>query len=227
MDYRTLQLQPHHLDSYIDSLALVSPQSHGTRFSGPDDRLAYWINAYNALVLKGVISAYPVSTVMAVGTEGWFFGEQKFVVGGVGMTLDHLENRIIRPVFGEPRIHFAINCAAASCPPLENRIFDGPTLEQRLDAATRRFARTVSHVRIDRDEKTVYLSKILEWFATDFVAGTPAPDPEGSRLLSPPLRFLIPYLAPSDAEYLRKNPDVAVAFVEYDWTLNDRKSPDP
>ena len=180
VDYRALRLQQHDLVAYVDSLALVSPKSHGSRFSGSEDRLAYWINAYNALVLKGVVAAYPVASVMAIFTEGWFFREQKFAVGGVEMTLDHLENRIIRPEFKDARIHFAINCAAASCPPLENRAFDGPTLEQRLDAATKRFSRTSSHVRIDRDSKTVYLSKIMEWFASDFGADSSARNQNGN-----------------------------------------------
>ncbi len=227
VDYRALQLQQHDLAAYVDSLALVSPKSHGSRFSGTGDRLAYWINAYNGLVLKGVVAAYPVASVMAIVTEGWFFREQKFVVGGVEMTLDHLENRIIRPEFRDARIHFAINCAAASCPRLENRAFDGPTLEQRLEAATKRFSRTASHVRIDRDARIVYLSKIMEWFARDFQADSSAPNQNGHGALSPQLRFLLPYLRPSDAEYLRGNPDIAVTFVEYDWALNDRVYPDP
>ena len=227
VDYRALSSQLGDLDSYVDSLALASPQSHDSRFSGPGDRLAYWINSYNALVLKGVVAAYPVASVMAVRTGGWFFREQTFVVGGVEMTLDHLENRIIRPEFGDARIHFAINCAATSCPLLENRVFDGPTLEQRLEAATRRFARTPSHVRIDRGAKTIYLSKLLEWFATDFEAGFSPRNPDEPRTLSPQLRFLLPYLQESEAEYLRTNPDVAVTFAEYDWGLNDRKYPEP
>ena len=143
------------------------------------------------------------------------------------MTLDHLENRIIRPEFRDARIHFAINCAAASCPRLENRAFDGPTLEQRLEAAAKRFSRTASHVRIDRGERMVYLSKIMEWFARDFQADPSTPNQNGHGALSPQLRFLLPYLPPSDAEYLRGNPDIAVTFVEYDWALNDRVYPDP
>lgn len=227
VDYRALRLQQHDLRAYVDSLALVSPKSHGSRFSGPEDRLAYWINAYNALVLKGVVAAYPVASVMSIVAEGWFFREQKFVVGGKEMTLDHLENRIIRPEFRDARIHFAINCAAASCPPLENRVFDGSTLQQRLEEATKRFARTASHVRIDGDSKTVYLSKIMEWFASDFGGDSSVRNQNGTRTLSPQLRFLLPYLSGSDAEYLSANPSVAIAFVEYDWALNDREYPEP
>ena len=227
VDYRALQLQQHDLAAYVDSLALISPKSHGSRFSGTGDRLAYWINAYNALVLKGVVAAYPVASVMGIVTEGWFFREQKFAVGGVEMTLDHLENRIIRPEFKDARIHFAINCAAASCPPLENRAFFGPTLEKRLEAATKRFSRTASHVRIDRDTQTVYLSKIMEWFAADFQADSSAPNQNGHRTLKPQLHFLLPYLPKRDAVYLRENPDISVIFVEYDWTLNDREYSEP
>ena len=227
VDYRALQLQQHDLAAYVDSLALVSPESHGSRFPGTGDGLAYWINAYNALVLKGVVAAYPVASVMEIVTEGWFFREQNFVVGGVEMTLDHLENRIIRPEFRDARIHFVINCAAASCPRLENRAFDGPTLEQRLQAATKRFARMASHVRIDRDAETVFLSKIMEWFASDFEPESSAPNQTGHGTLSPLLNFLLPYLPPGDAEYLRENPDIAVTFVEYDWALNDRDHPEP
>lgn len=227
VDYRALRSEQADLDAYIDSLALVSPKSHSSRFSGSGERLTYWINAYNALVLKGVIVAYPVASVMAIVNEGWFFREQKFVVGGVEMTLDHLENSIIRPEFRDARIHFAINCAAASCPQLENRAFYGPTLDQRLEAATKRFARTASQVRIDRDARIVYLSKIMEWFAPDFQADPAAPNQNGHGALRPQLRFLLPYLPRSDVEFLRGNSDIPIAFVDYDWALNDRDYPGP
>ena len=131
--YAALAQDRAQLDAYVDSLGHSSPASHPDRFPTREHELAYWINAYNAFTLRGVIDAYPIASVKDAFALSGFFNRQTFVAGGREMTLDHLENQIIRPTYQEPRIHFAVNCAALSCPQLDNRAFTGPDLDARLE----------------------------------------------------------------------------------------------
>ena len=224
VDYTGLKANRDSLDAYIDSLGSFSPRSHPDRFPARQHELAYWINAYNAFVLRGVIDEYPVATVMEIGEESGFFSKLYFQAGGDSLTLDELEHGIIRPLYREPRIHFAVNCAAASCPPLENRAFRGEDLDLRLEAALQRFAGAPLHVRVDAENRLLHLSKILLWFGPDFVEWFPRDreDPPADPTL---IDYLMPYLNPEQAAYLRQNPDVAISFNEYDWTLNDQLTP--
>ena len=164
--YAALAQDRAQLDAYVDSLGHSSPASHPDRFPTRAHELAYWINAYNAFTLRGVIDAYPIASVKDAFALSGFFNRQTFVAGGREMTLDHLENQIIRPTYQEPRIHFAVNCAALSCPQLENRAFTGSDLDARLERALTRFAQDPNHVR--QQGKQLYLSKILDWYGEDF-----------------------------------------------------------
>lgn len=224
VNYSGLKANRNSLDAYVDSLGRVSPRSHPDRFPAPRHELAYWINAYNAFVLKGVIDAYPVVSVMDIEEGDGFFSKIYFLAGGEKLTLDHVEHEIIRPHYREPRIHFAVNCAAASCPSLENLAFRGEGLEKRLETALRRFAGNPSHVRLDQENNLLHLSKIMQWFGTDFVDWFPLdrdnPPPEPTLI-----DYLLPYLTADDAAYLRRKPDVDISFNIYDWTLNDQLAP--
>ncbi len=224
VDYTGLKSDRGPLDAYIDSLGRISPRSNPDRFPAPQHELAYWINAYNAFVLKGVIDAYPVVTVMDIEEESGFFSKIYFLAGGEKLTLDQVEHEIIRPNYREPRIHFAVNCAAASCPSLENLAFRGEGLEVRLEAALQRFAGTPSHVRLDKENNLLHLSKIMQWFGTDFVEWFPL---NRDNLPAEPtlIDYLLPYLTADDAAYLRQSSDVDISFNIYDWTLNDQLAP--
>jgi hypothetical protein len=134
VEYAALKKDRRLLDAYIDSLRQTSPASHPQRFASSQHELAYWINAYNASVLRGVIDAYPVASVMDIKLFDGFFNRQELVIGGQTLTLNDLENTIIRPQYQDPRIHFVVNCGALSCPELENRAFKADDLEQRLAA---------------------------------------------------------------------------------------------
>ena len=152
--YAALAQDRAQLDAYVDSLGHSSPASHPARFPTREHELAYWINAYNAFTLRGVIDAYPIASVKDAFALSGFFNRQTFVAGGREMTLDHLENQIIRPTNQEPRIHFAVNCAALSCPQLDNRAFIGPDLDARLEQGLTRFAQDPNHVRLQGKHST-------------------------------------------------------------------------
>ncbi len=151
----------------MGSLSHVSPRSQPERFPTRAHEPAYWINAYNALVLKGVVDGYPVSRVDELGGLDAFFRQRTSLVGGEYLTLAQLENEIIRPQYQNPRMHFALNCAALSCPPLLNHAFTAEGLDSLLDAQTRSFAADPRQVRFDLAGNKLYLSRLLPWYAED------------------------------------------------------------
>lgn len=222
VDYASLKKSRTEFDSYIDSLAAFSPSSHPDRFPDRQHELAYWINAYNAFVLRGVIDAYPVASVKDIKLLNGFFRRLQFTTGGQKLTLDEIENTIIRPVYQDPRIHFVVNCGAASCPELENRAFSGEDLDVRLEKALRRFAANPRHVRLNAAANKLHLSKILDWFGQDFVNWFP--QNRDSVPAHPTLvDYLLPYLPEETAAYLRRHADVEISYGDYDWALNEQQ----
>ena len=171
-------------------------------------RLAHMINAYNALSMYNVIaSGIPRSH------QGWakveFFVARKFVIGGSALSLYAFENDIIRKL-GEPRVHFALNCSARSCPVLPRQPFSAQALEQELEREARDFFARADSLRIDDARRTVYLSEMLKFYLADFV---PAHAPG-----------LIAYVQRYTSQPIP--PDYAVAFIAYDWTIaNSRAAP--
>ena len=223
VDYASLQKDRTMLDSYIDSIGSVSPQSHPERFASSAHQLAYWINVYNALVLRGIIDAYPIESVKDIKLFNGFFNRQTWNVGGRPLTLDEIENDIIRPQFKEPRIHFVLNCGAKSCPPLENRAFTGASLEYRLEKAVMRF--TASEDFFELREDQLILSKIIDWYRSDFHHQKPSNNPQ-STVIDPLISYFIPYADPSMRDLLRQ-PTLNVEFRDYDWSLNKQKTSSP
>ncbi|MEW6755780.1 MAG: DUF547 domain-containing protein, partial [Candidatus Latescibacterota bacterium] len=168
-----------------------------------------------------VVAAYPVASVLEIPPQGHLFARRAFVVGGEELTLDEIEHARIRSVRADPRVHFVLNCGAASCPPLERHAFDGEHLEVRLEEAARRFAGTPTSVRLDRERGVLHLSRIIDWYRRDFGAGrsTAGLAADSDRAL---VDYLMPLLPDSTRTYLQGHPGVDVAFEEYDWTLNDQ-----
>ena len=222
VDYTGLQKDRNTLDVYIDSIGSVSPETHPKRFSTPTHQLAYWINAYNALVLRGITDAYPVDSVKDIQLFNGFFNRRTWKVGGQKITLDSIENDIIRPQFNDPRIHFVLNCGAMSCPPLENRAFTGRSLEKRLEKALGRFISNERFFTLRGNH--LLLSKIIDWYRSDFyLKGRSISPPENSEV-DPLISYFIPYLDQSIKDQLR-NPALQVQFFEYDWSLNAQPAP--
>ena len=204
VDYAGLKNDPGTLGSYLDLLAVNVPSDKATFQTG----LTFWINAYNALTIKGVLDHYPTTSVRKIKLFGGFFSRIKFQVGGRSYTLDNIEHDIIRSEFGDPRIHFALVCASLGCPILENQSFVPETLEERLDNATANFINNPEKVRLDRENRVLYLSQIFEWYAEDFE------DTHDSVI-----NFISEYLPEVDAAFL-KGKEVQIQYVQYDWSLN-------
>ncbi|MGF1446961.1 MAG: DUF547 domain-containing protein [Pikeienuella sp.] len=194
------------LAAYIAQLEAVDP-----RDLGGAEQLAYWINLYNAATVRLVLDHYPVESIREIGA-GLFddgpWSREVATVLGRKLTLDEIEHGIIRPVWNEPRIHYAVNCAAVGCPNLSRTAFRGATLEAQLAAAERAFVNDPRGIRLEGD--ALVLSKIWLWFREDF-----AEDEAG---LLERLRETAQGRTAAALAGRRK-----VDRYAYDWDLNDRR----
>ena len=206
VDYTNLKKNPKKLEDYLDILASADPNQMSFY-----EQMAFWINAYNALIIKGVIDHYPTKSVRKVKLFGGFFTRLKFNVAGKMYTLNQIEHDIIRREYVDPRIHFALVCASKSCPPLENSVFLPDKIEEQLEEVTLKFISNPERVRLDLDKRIVYLSKIFKWYNEDFTEGY-----DGVK------DFLADYLPQEDADFVLRE-DVKIHYLDYDWSLNDKK----
>jgi hypothetical protein len=209
------------LDAYINLIANASPESHPQLFPTPRDVLAYWINTYNALVIRAVLEHWPIQSVTDVSSglsfvrgQG-FFANRKYLVGGQRISLYELENGKLRNQ-NDPRIHFAINCASRSCPPIDREAFFAEGLDGRLEARAHAFVNSEANVYPSPEGRTVHLSMIFEWYEGDFLASLP----KGSTILD----YVLAYAEPELAGKLRraKAEGWKVDYLTYDWKVNWR-----
>lgn len=177
-------------------------------------QLAFWINAYNACVVDGVVDYYPLTTVQAI--RGFFDGTP-YPVAGRQMTLDEIEGAA--RALDDWRVHFALACASSSCPPLRAEAYEATRLEAQLTEQTRTFlADPTRGLRLDGS--TVWVSKIFDWYTTDFVAA--AAGGRRRRLTANALLSVLkPYLRPAALE-AAAGKTLRVKFLPYDWALNDQ-----
>ena len=231
VNYRGLKTNPQKLQDFGQALAQVRPED----YQGWQDsqKIAFWINAYNALTLKAIIDHYPIQA-------SWFrslkfpqnsirqipgvWTDLRVPIMGRQMTLDDIEHATLRRQFNEPRIHMALVCAAMGCPPLCNEPFTGENLNQQLNDQTRRFLANPQKFRIARERGRVYLSPIFKWFGQDFVKTYGATE-RFSRFTPNEravLNFIQKYLPKEERDYLFKG-DYAISYLSYDWSLNEQK----
>ena len=167
VNYNGLKSELGALKSFIDQISAISPHSHPQQFKDGGEQLRYWMTAYNAWVIYIAASEYPNKNSLwnFVG----LFRNRTIKLGGKQMGLEDLEHSIIRKGYKEPRIHFYINCAAISCPPLwQGAIPQGKTWDV-LEQSAKRFINDTRNVKYDAAAKKLYLSKIFDWFSEDFL----------------------------------------------------------
>lgn len=210
VDYRGLETRKKELATYLGDLAATHPESLGRR-----TRLAFWINAYNAAVVSFVLARYP--SIKSVRDVDGFFDRLKVTIGGEAMTLDEIEARA--RAFHDPRVHFALVCASASCPDLRAEAYRVGSLDAQLEDQTRRFlANSNKGLRFDRASDTLYLSSIFKWYAGDFTGGSTIIDYFARGGV---LDWVADHLPAGEATQIRKA-DPSISYMEYDWSLNDR-----
>jgi hypothetical protein len=229
VNYAALVQNPEDLDQFYHQIATVSPDSHPHLFPMESDRLAYWINAYNSTVMKGVVEYYPIASVADVKepallfffpSKSGFFFFQRFTYGSNETSLYALENSVIRDRFNDPRIHFVLNCASSSCPKLPPKPFYPESLEQQLEAETHKFINSPENVRYDYQGNVLSLSSIFDWYEDDFIAWLKKHSPEQE---ANPANFVMGYLPQETAHSIREGfDDITIVFMPYDWGLNDQ-----
>ncbi|MEM1417316.1 MAG: DUF547 domain-containing protein [Myxococcota bacterium] len=226
-DYAALRRDPAPLERFVAALANVGPRTTPERFPDRASRLAYALNAYNALILAAVLAHGVRESVHEVRgplepTPGFgFFWALKLRVDGARTNLFVYEHDVIR-AFGDARIHAALNCASVSCPALRSEPFRPETLDAQLDAAMKDMVAGERHVAVDAEG--VALSAIFDWFEEDFAAnarrsGLAPPKPHELVRTGWVLAFLQAYADPAKAEAIGRA--TSVRYRAYDWSLND------
>lgn len=192
VNYKGLKSSKLELETYINSLAKQIPDNTWNKNAA----LAYWINAYNAFTLKLIVDNYPVKSVTNLsGGKPW--DVKNIPLAGKKYSLNNIENDIIRPNYKDARIHFAVNCAAVSCPPLANVAFTESNINDLLDTRTKDFINSSANTIT---ASKVRISKIFEWYSSDFA------DVKS---------FLNKYST------IKVNNNASVGYNEYDWKLNE------
>lgn len=217
------------LERVCARVAVWGPRSAPQDFSGPQDELSYLIDAYNALVMLGVVRSWPIASVhdvhgpIPVPRFGFFFG-LRFRLDGEWMSLAELEHCRIFELSDDARIHAAINCASASCPPLGSRPFLGSELSGRLDEATRAWMRAPGSVSLDEGSRRVIFPPLYGFYPDDFGAHA-----EREGWGETWVDFALHWLASDRAAEVRERLDEGweAHRPDYDWSLNQAPAPAP
>lgn len=182
-----------------------------------NEKIAFWINAYNMLIIHGVIMRLRKDLKYAdTGNRGRFqrlafFYKTKYKIGGKKYSFSQIE-KMLRSA-SDPRVHFAMSCASQSCPALKNSLYTTENLDHELDYAARAFIRSSQGSRLDKENKTIYLSAIFKWYEKDF-----------GKTSGSALSFVEKYLGKEERDFVKANrSEIKVDFLPYDWGLNIKK----
>ena len=197
------------LEKYLGEISKTDPAKLASR----EERIAFWINTYNALTIKGIIEFYPLESIKdkvarVFGYNIW--DDYKITIRGEEYSLNRIEHKILRPM-GEPRVHFALVCASTSCPELRREAFRGKDLDAQLADQAKRFLNDPSRNRIDLSKGKAHLSRIFQWFDEDF---------GGSK--KKVLQYIAPYRPEGERAKLKEG-KLSVDYLDYDWGLNEQK----
>ena len=192
MNYAGFKEDQEALKDYLHMLAGNHPTDAWPR----SEKMAYWINAYNAFTIQLILENYPLSSITDLD-NGKVWDREWIELGDQTYSLNNIEHNILRPHFQDARIHFAVNCAAESCPPLLNKAYTAQNLKQTLDLQTRSFINNPAYNKISKQSVTV--SKIFDWYGEDF-------------------DNLIQYLNKYSETTIASN--ASVSYENYNWSLN-------
>lgn len=201
------------LDAYRSTLAETDPSGLSR-----DERMALWINAYNAFTIKMILERYPGIRSIKQISDRW--SRARWIVGGKVYSLGQIEHEILGKQFADPRFHFAIVCASLSCPILASEAYEAEKLDEQLTTAARRFLADSGKGSRTATEKglvfgynhRLYLSKVFKWAADDFIGA------HGSVVDA-----ITPYLDKQDRAFVKQHRrELSIRYLPYDWSLNGR-----
>ena len=224
--YKALQSERSRFDRYVSSLN-VPAATYGDW--SREQQMAYWVNAYNAFVLRTVIDRYPIRgkspqfPANSIRQIPGAFEKTKHAAAGRSVTLDEIEKDVL-PAFKEPRLYLALGRGAVGSGRLRSEAFSGDRLEQQLESVAADSMMQKEIIRIDRAAGTLAVTPIVSWREADFVAGydkgESGPFAQRSPIERAIIAFIQPRLLPLEKEFVQKN-EFRVIFQEFDWRLND------
>jgi uncharacterized protein DUF547 len=219
VNYAGLKKEITALRAFLDQLAAISPENRVELFATEGESKRYYLTAYNAHVLYHAAAAYPERR--ALWSRVGLFKNKEITLGGRKLTLNDLEHNIIRKQFLDPRIHFYLNCGAVSCPPLKAKAIAYGATESELEEAARAFINDQSNAHFDEDRRTLFLSKIFDWYEEDFINYLRV-----KRGLAKPhiVEYIKLYLDEQSLQALAgiSNDKLKVKYMDYDKGLNDQ-----
>ncbi|MEQ8325152.1 MAG: DUF547 domain-containing protein [Vicingaceae bacterium] len=202
VNYKGFIVERDKFEAYLAHLSKYPPTSNWNR----QERMAFWINAYNAFTIKLIIDHYPVESITDLHPLFYIPGfnsvwhEEFFKIGDQDFSLHRIEHEILRPEFKDARIHFAINCASFSCPILRNEAYEANKLDAQLEDQARMFIND-SRRNLIRPERP-QISEIFSWFKSDF-------ENRGG---------VIPFI--NTYSKIKINQGARLSYLSYDWSLN-------
>lgn len=203
VNYEAIQHDPTKLNALLDDIG-----SFEVNKVGQADQYAFYLNAYNMLVIGEIVARYPLASVRDIPG---FFDRNKLLVAGEMMTLDHLEEVKLRQAYADPRLNFALSCGTAGCPQLSRTAYVGHTLYAQLTAQAQRVLQSPEFVQIDVDRKKVQLSEIFRWHEDEFTSSG-----------KPGVMYVNQY-----REGDRVPTWFEVDYYSYNWQINEFKTPLP
>ena len=205
VDYAAFKNDIAKLDAYIDTIKTADMDNLGR-----DDRLAFLINSYNAFTIKLLTEHYPLKSIKDIPAADRWDGV-RWDLAGKTVSLNQIEHEYVRPNFKEPRIHFSLVCGAIGCPPLRNEAFNGETLETQLAGQSTYVHDHKTWFQYDAANNQVSLTKLYDWYGGDF-----------KQLSGTIFEFIRTH-----SDKLQGVKDPSIAWLDYDWDLNDIKNKAP
>ncbi|MBA3269897.1 MAG: DUF547 domain-containing protein [Acidobacteria bacterium] len=224
VDYAALKADRDRLDRVVGTFA--GPSQSEEQTWAREQRMAFWINAYNALTLKAIVDHYPIRAGVftrlprnSIRQIDGVWTTLRWTVAGRTVTLDDIEHKILRPTFGDARVHFALNCASVSCPLLAGEPYRADTLDASLDTAARRYLASPEGLRVEAS--TLRVSSIFKWYGEDFIAQYSALVPQGGDAQQRAILGAIVRFGPQDAAERARTGRPRIEYLNYNWSLND------
>lgn len=207
VDYAALAEEEDRLDAYLDRIAEADLASLPR-----DEQLALLLNAYNAATLKLILEYYPALDSIRDIPDPW--SRERWEVGGHELSLDEIEHNLVRPLYKDPRIHFAVNCAAEDCPYLADDAYTGEDIDEQLEARTEATLANEQFVRIQEGE--LRYTRVMHWYRSDFV------DPAFRGHAPNVAQYIARYATDEVRRFIEEHDgEPPMAPLQYDWALNE------
>ena len=230
VDYKTLRRKRLALISVLSEYANLDPNNYAAWSN--DDKLAFWINAHNMCILKAVIDNYPIqpsrfkmifyppNSIMQLSD---FWGKVDYTIMGEKYSIEEIENKVLRTQFVEPRLCFALSYASLGCAPLRREPYYGRNLSEQLDDQAKIFLASENGMKIDREERVVNLTAIVQWYENEFLLKYPPADafkdkkPTEAAILT----YISRHISQKDADWLLRK-IFTLKYIRYNWALNEQ-----